>query len=103
MAKKVKLTAFSRFILVMIVLVPAAYLGAAYYNGQDGIQNIKDLIGIESSSSTVQQSESKTVTHTTTNNSQTKTIKSDENLELKVKELEKRIKELEAEVKELRQ
>lgn len=33
--------------LVMTILAPLAYIGASYYNGQDGIQNFKNLIGIE--------------------------------------------------------
>ncbi|MFN7116716.1 MAG: hypothetical protein ACK4TA_07925 [Saprospiraceae bacterium] len=45
--RRLKLTGFARFLIVMLFLVPLAYLGAAYYNGQDGIQNIKDLLGIE--------------------------------------------------------
>ena len=46
MAKKLKLTAFSRFIFVLVLIVPLAYIGASYYNGEDGIQNIKELIGL---------------------------------------------------------
>ena len=49
MARKVKSTPFARFLLVMIVLAPVAYIAASYFNGEDGIQNIKDAIGIESS------------------------------------------------------
>lgn len=45
--RRLKLTGFARFFIVMLFLVPVAYLGAAYYNGQDGIQNIKDLLGID--------------------------------------------------------
>jgi peptidoglycan hydrolase CwlO-like protein len=54
MARRVRLTSFTRFLLVMIVLVPAAYIGASYYNGEDGIQNIKNLLGIGKSQPTVQ-------------------------------------------------
>ena len=47
MAKsKLRLTGFARFLLMMIILAPLAYLGASYYNGQDGIQNIKNLVGL---------------------------------------------------------
>lgn len=46
MAKRFKITGFARFLLVMTILAPLAYIGASYYNGQDGIQNFKDLIGI---------------------------------------------------------
>ncbi len=41
--KKIKLTGFARFFLVMIVLAPLAFIGASFYNGEDGIENIKNL------------------------------------------------------------
>lgn len=47
--RRLRLTGFARFLIVMIFLVPIAYLGASYYNGQDGIQNIKDFFGIQKS------------------------------------------------------
>jgi ribosomal protein L29 len=46
MARRTRLTPFARFIIVMIIVAPLAYLGASYYNGEDGIQNLKELIGI---------------------------------------------------------
>ena len=41
--KKFKLTGFARFFLLMIVLAPLAFIGASYYNGEDGIENLKNL------------------------------------------------------------
>ncbi len=41
--KKFKLTGFARFLLVMIVLAPLAFIGASLYNGEDGIENLKNL------------------------------------------------------------
>jgi peptidoglycan hydrolase CwlO-like protein len=41
--KKFKLTGFARFLLVMVVLAPLAFIGASYYNGEDGIENLKRL------------------------------------------------------------
>ena len=41
--KKFKLTGFARFFLIMIVLAPLAFIGASYYNGEDGIENLKNL------------------------------------------------------------
>ena len=49
MARRVKMTGFARFVIVMMLLAPLAFIGASYFNGQDGIQNFKNLIGIESS------------------------------------------------------
>jgi len=47
MAKsKFRLTGFARFLFAMIFIAPLAYLGASYYNGEDGIENIKNLLGL---------------------------------------------------------
>ena len=43
MAGKVKTTGFARFFLIMIIVGPLAYIGASYYNGEDGIEKIKKL------------------------------------------------------------
>lgn len=44
--KKSKLTPFARLFIFLIFLAPLAYVGASYYKGQDGIQNIKNLVGL---------------------------------------------------------
>ncbi len=47
MARKRKsLTPFARLFIFLLFLTPIAYLGASYYNGQDGIQNIKNFVGL---------------------------------------------------------
>ncbi len=38
-----KTTGCFRFVFFMMILAPLAYIGASYYNGQDGLQNIKNL------------------------------------------------------------
>jgi cell division protein FtsB len=47
MQRKFRVTGFTRFFLVMIIVAPLAYLAASYYNGEDGISNLKRLLGIE--------------------------------------------------------
>ncbi|MBK7409087.1 MAG: hypothetical protein IPJ40_14115 [Saprospirales bacterium] len=42
-----KVTGFARFVIVMAIVAPIAYIGASYYNGEDGIANIKHLLGID--------------------------------------------------------
>ena len=37
-----KVTGFTRFILIMVILVPLAYVIASYYNGKDGIEELKN-------------------------------------------------------------
>lgn len=53
MARRLRVTGFTRFVIVMLFLVPIAYIGASYYNGQDGIQNVKNLLGIGGEKTTV--------------------------------------------------
>ena len=70
----------------MVFFAPLAYLGASYYNGEDGIGNIKKMLGIEatisSNGSTQDQIDDKT-----------KEIK---DLERKIETLKRDVKRLEA-------
>ncbi len=45
--RPVKFTGFTRFFIVMLFVAPLAYFGASWYNGEDGIQKFKNLLGIE--------------------------------------------------------
>jgi len=58
-SKRLRVTGFTRFLLVMVILAPLAYLGASYYNGEDGIQNLKNLLGIGEKTEVVRTKESK--------------------------------------------
>jgi len=40
---KFKITGFARLVIFLLFVAPLAYIGASYYNGQDGIENIKNL------------------------------------------------------------
>lgn len=101
MAKKYKLTGFSRFLVVMLFLVPGAYIGASYYNGEDGIQNIKELLGLD-------KSENTTVTTTTTTTTSPATIATEDipsdvkMLQDELTDLKRRIEAMERENKELK-
>ncbi|MDX1479234.1 MAG: hypothetical protein R3301_16075 [Saprospiraceae bacterium] len=53
MRRKYKMTGCARFFIAMIILAPLAYLGAAYYNGEDGIENIKNFLGIGAESGNI--------------------------------------------------
>lgn len=55
MQRKFRVTGFTRFFLVMIIVAPLAYIGASYYNGEDGIGNIKRLLGIDKSEEAVEE------------------------------------------------
>ena len=43
MARRARMTVFSRFLIMMLFVGPLAYLGASYYNGEDGLQNVINL------------------------------------------------------------
>ena len=43
MKPKYKITAFSRLLIFVVLFTPLAYIGASYYNGEDGIAKIKAL------------------------------------------------------------
>lgn len=47
--RKLQMTAFSRFFLFLIIFLPSLFFGVSYLKGEDGIQTLKNLFGIESS------------------------------------------------------
>lgn len=44
MARKARMTVFSKFMLMMLFVGPLSYMAASYYNGEDGVENIKNLV-----------------------------------------------------------
>lgn len=50
--RPLRATGFTRFFIVMLFVAPLAYLGASYYNGEDGMANIKRVFKINGSSET---------------------------------------------------
>ena len=53
--RNLKMTGIGRFIIFLLLVAPIIYVGASYYTGQDGIQNLKNIF---------QSSSSEPVTHT---------------------------------------
>ena len=47
MKGKYKATGCAKFFLVLVILAPLAYIGASYYNGEDGLKNIKGIVNKE--------------------------------------------------------
>ncbi|MCB0650705.1 MAG: hypothetical protein KDC85_05465 [Saprospiraceae bacterium] len=90
MASKFKLTGFARFFFAMAIIVPLAYFGASYYNGEDGVAKLKKMIGIDLAEDT----------HDTTDfqpqKEEKKTTENKSN-DTEVARLNKRIDELESE------
>ena len=86
MAGKRKMTGFARLLLALIIIVPGAYIGASYMSGEDGIENVKKLVGLSHSKHT----------ETTTPNKEENTC------ELQVNSLKKQVKNLRLENERLR-
>lgn len=92
MAKKFKTTPFARFFLMILILAPLAYVGAAYYNGEDPVKNVKQAIGIEQAA---EQNNSK-VTKKAKGKSEVERLR-EEN-----KKLKRELQEKNAEIKKLK-
>lgn len=59
MKQKYKLTPFARILIFLIFFTPVAYVGASYYNGEDGIAKIKALFEENNSTSIQEQIDTK--------------------------------------------
>lgn len=103
MARRIKLTVFSRFLIVMLVLGPLAYMGASYYNGEDGIANLKKLLGIQQDAAVTTQESTASLPDTTLPPvSASETTPETLRLEQENLELKKQLLEKEAEILELK-
>jgi cell division protein FtsB len=95
MKRKYKMTGCARFFIVLIILAPLAYLGASYYNGENGIENIKNFLGIGKSSTDSARSD----TYQNTSDDLQKRVKE---LEKENRQLRREVTEKEAEIKALK-
>jgi septal ring factor EnvC (AmiA/AmiB activator) len=59
MKSKYKITGFARLLIFMVIFTPIAYIGASYYQGEDGIAKIKSLINVSNEGDTVEMKISK--------------------------------------------
>ena len=44
MARRIKVTGFTRFFLFLIIVAPTIFFGVSYFKGVDGIQMLKDMV-----------------------------------------------------------
>ncbi len=107
MATKLKMTGFARFFIVMLFLVPAAYIGASYYNGEDGIKNIKELLGLDKKSeqetTTTIQADQQQPQPTATDNANIQDLKQQiQDLKLENDRLKATIRNRDREIQELK-
>ena len=84
-----KMTPFARFLIVMLIIVPLAYFGASWYNGEDPL-NVRQYLGLDKPAKAEQVS-----------------VKADdtasgEDLELRVEELEQKLQQCQKELDALK-
>ncbi|MBK9012595.1 MAG: hypothetical protein IPM82_00055 [Saprospiraceae bacterium] len=53
--RPIRVTGFARFFIVMLFVAPLAYIGASYYNGEDGIAKIKGLLNVGQTSTSTKE------------------------------------------------
>ena len=85
MKNKYKITGFARLLIFMILFTPLAYLGASYYQGENGIEKIKSMFNKDSKD--------------TIENRISKKKKEIQSLEIKLEASRKSLKRLESEHK----
>ena len=102
MARKARLTVFSRFLIMMLVVGPLAFLGASYYNGENGVETVKDLFNQGGKESVIEK--------TRTNRSEASDTEADDKATYKIQKLEealeykqKRLDEMHKENEDLKQ
>ncbi|MEO1513571.1 MAG: hypothetical protein AAFV95_01120 [Bacteroidota bacterium] len=47
-ARKPKMTGFARFLLFLLIAGPLIFFGVSYYKGEDGVQTLKEFVGLTS-------------------------------------------------------
>jgi hypothetical protein len=95
MARRLKSTPFARFVVAMLFIVPLAYIGASYYNGEDPIALIKDKLGID-------ENTSETVDNQVAYDDETYDFRQEiEDLKERIQELEDENADLKAKVRQL--
>ena len=102
MQRKYKMTGCARFFLVMIILAPIAYLGAAYYNDENGIGNLKRLVGIEKSEIEYQETENEETQMDLNESDTLENVTKEGSDEMTINQLRDHISELEKEIEKLK-
>lgn len=84
------MTPFARFLIVMLFVVPLAYFGASWYNGEDPL-NVRQYLGLEGQKNQTEQV----------------TVKADDkaseaDLQLRIEELELKLQQCQNELDKLK-
>jgi len=100
--KKYKMTGCARFFIFLLIFLPAIYFGASYYKGEDGLQNIKDFLGIGQNDSP-RKSDGDTKDYSAATKELNEKDELITNLRKKVESLEEQLKQKEMEIEHLKQ
>ena len=49
--RRLQLTGFARLFLFLVIMIPSIFFGVSYAKGEDGMQTIKNVFGMETTSS----------------------------------------------------
>lgn len=103
MARKLRVTGFTRFMLVMVILIPLAFAAAAIYNGKDPIAEAKRLLGLEATTQveTNRSPAKDTAPPATINDDTTESTATPQNLDAQLRDMMSRIEKLERDKMEL--
>lgn len=83
------MTPFARLLLVILIVAPIAFVGGSYYNGENPLDNLKALVGVE-------QSVESSNDHSLETMSKSDLIDKIESLETRIVQLEEKLATLEA-------
>ncbi|GLR19221.1 hypothetical protein [Portibacter lacus] len=114
MRRKYKMTGCARFFIFLLIFTPLVLIGVSYYNGNNPINQIKELLNIESDSNnntTTKTIETKDRDNTSSGVSSEGILKSTietqrntiEELKKEVKDLEQKLKDRDREIQFLKQ
>ncbi len=95
--RRLRLTVFARFIIAMLIVAPLAYMGASYYNGEDGVENLKKLFGFD------EKEKTETISNPKEERSDTKSTVNYEDLLRENKVLKDSLKSKEQQIYKLKQ
>ena len=95
MAGKTQLTPFARMLLFLVIFLPLAYVGAAYYNGEDPVAKVKEMMGGEKAPDKAGKATTKSSTSGSTNRDTevADLLKENRELRKRIEELEKALQE----------
>jgi cell division protein FtsB len=95
MAGKTQLTPFARMLLFLVIFLPLAYFGAAYYNGEDPVGKVKEMVGVEKAPAKAGKAPAKSSASGSTNRDAevADLLKENRELRKRIEELEKALQE----------